>query len=745
MSAKVKSFDGINISDEVVADNRLSIPSKTVAPAVAVAGSLYYNSTTDQLFRSDGIQWILIQDGVNALGPKYERNITVAQSGADHTTIEAALAEALTLSPVAGNFVRITIYPGTYDLPSNQTVRPFVSLFGIGDVFVDKTVGGGASDHYFSMIGNAQLSGLQFISTGATNAVCIRYSNSNNMIRNCTFRGMETFMRDSTIFSELFLENVKFNILPPTVAGVLSTFNNSTLRISSLRTDLPSATCTIFTLSGTSNTLIVNDIYCESGVDKIFDLTNTTGTITGGRMVDAINTAMEINSGTNVLVSGISFDNNGFDLDLVNGSITLSACEADFSRIRFGGGELKGMFQNMIEDEYAVKTVESIHSGDVLTPVSSSFGGGNATINGMRIFHCQATGPLDNGSGFVEITANVQFGGSGIDNIFSSNVANECLLIGCERGQFSGIFTDLATSPLPLGLVDEVVVEYYGSGQFNETTTMLTEAISPYNSRANFRFFANTNQHRFGYSPTDQSLVTINSVSAYWMRFRIISPLAANANVRQIKIHPPSRLEINSDGFTETYSDNSIQVQELKINSDGTGLITSRQALFVEQAFQITLVRNRFPPSVDTTCDFMMVCPDNINTAKQLTINVKFMGDTNVAGDVIFNLKAAFVSNFNQDATTSEIFSVSGSAPAISAGRLFNNNSPPFNIANNESNKLFMQEFSFDIDPVKCRDTLFGAQVFVFNFSRLGTDVADTYTDDINVLAVEARYNIWHY
>jgi len=749
MSLKVKSFDGINTSSELVSTKRITIPNLTGAVPVAVAGSLYYDPSTDELFRSDGTQWILIQDGVNSLGSNYERNITVAQSGADHTTIEAAILEAILTSPPpsASNFIRITIYPGTYDLASNQTVPQYTSLFGIGDVFVDKSIGGGASDHYFSMIGNSQINGIQFIQSGATNSVCIRYSNSNNLIRNCTFRGPEVFIRTNLSFSQMFLNDVKFNMLPPTITGFESTQNNCLARISGLRTELPSASATIFLMNGSSQTLLINDIYCDSGVDKIFDLTNTTGTIIGGRIDNALTTAVVANT-SDILMVGITFNNNNNDLDLqTNGNITLSGCEVDFSKIIFGGGSLRGLFQNMLIDDYTVKTVSPFSSGDVLTPTIASFGGGNANVNGMRVFHCQAASAVDTGSGFVEITDDVKFDDGFGDSIFASPNPNECLLIGNTRGPFAGIYIDNNFSALPQGLVDETVVEYFGGVQFNETTIMATQAEPSFTSTANQRFIGGKYNYRFGYLTSSQTQTTINGILAYWMRFRVVSLISNVNNFTQVKVNPPARMEINTDGFTEVYNDTSIKVERLKINFLEDEFATPsnvNQELFVAQNFRISLIRNRFRVSVDSINDFIMPCPDNINTAKQLTITAKFMGTDSNSGDVLFNFKAAYITNFNSNLANSAIFTTSGAAPVNAPGELFSNNIT-YSFGSGEDNQITAQEFSFNIEPVICRDPLVPSPIFVFNLSRLGTDVADTYAGDINILNIEASYNIWHY
>jgi len=61
------------------------------------------------------------------------RHITLAQSLGDHTTLSAALAAAVALTPTAANPVEIQCYPGTYSFANPLTIPSYVLLTSLAD------------------------------------------------------------------------------------------------------------------------------------------------------------------------------------------------------------------------------------------------------------------------------------------------------------------------------------------------------------------------------------------------------------------------------------------------------------------------------------------------------------------------------------------------------------------------------------------------------------------------------------
>jgi len=740
-----KTFEGEAIIDEITSIDRLSTPSKTSAPTVAQAGSFYYNSTSDTIFRSDGSNWILVQDGTNSLGSNYARNITVAQSGADYNNIQDAITEAVSLTPAPGNFVRITIYPGVYDLPSNQSLPQYSSLFAVGDVFINKSGGGGLSDHYFSMTGFAQINGIQFISAGLTNSVCIRYEGQNNMIRNCSFSGSERYLFSNVANSQLFCETVRFTIGVNTISTITITGSNSFLRIEGLRVEGNNILSNIISVKSSGNETLIYNIFSNAIIDLFADIEGSDLTIDGGKITNAT-TAILAGNNCIGLISGISFENNTNDLALASGSdVTVSSSKITFTKINFAGGILRGEFQDPSPDEPAIKIVSELNVGDALNPVEAVFGGGDSNTNGMRVFHCQATGPLDNGSGFIEITNDVKFDDGVSADGFASTAVNECLLIGYERAPFAGIKIDLMASAIPDGLRNETILEYYGSGQFNETVMMSTESNPDYGSFANRRFQTGDYQYRFGYLPSDQSLTTINGVSAYWFRFRITSAITTVPAIDRIKIHPPNRLEINSDGFTEIFNSTTTQRQTLDINTSQVVFGSpANQDLFIGTNFGFGFRENSFQSFANDTVSFIISVPDNINTARPLTISFRFMGESSSSGNVRFNIKAAFMTDNADDPTTSGIFNTNGAAPATPPGQILDLNDT-FSFGLNQDDILLSVSVPINIERLTARRPSGNSDLLGFNMTRFGSSIFDTYPGDTNIVAIEYRYNVWHY
>ncbi len=249
-------------------------------------------------------------------------------------------------------------------------------------------------------------------------------------------------------------------------------------------------------------------------------------------------------------------------------------------------GEAKNQFLGEISVGFPGKGAESV------------FGEGDSHVFGLTV--CQYTGATSttDGTFSTDITSLVLPGGVG-SNVFDSGALNDVVYIGFDDTTgtgsiFGGLkWTNTGASISPSGgksgSTHYIAIEYFSSAAGNwrgfglltpgntgePGRVMSTDANIPYDDHADEILsgitVTNTTgayQYRFGTNSTntgnDWTQHTLNGLSAFWMRFRVLILLVTNPNVSAIKIHT-NRTEINSDGFME-YFGTSRPIRKLPLN-----------------------------------------------------------------------------------------------------------------------------------------------------------------------------------
>ena len=763
MSINYDAFDEENgefQANSIIATERINIPKYNVVPSIHDKGSMYYNTTNDIIYKSDGVGWSIVNG--------YERNINVAQKGGDFADLVPALNYATTITPTATNPISITIYPGTYIIDNSLgaiTIPNYVSIKG----------------HSYNNEPTVHLKG----NTAANDLFVLSKKSSINEIYLCIGNALIT----SNDIEDSRISNC---IMTDCVYGVKMNVANKRLFIYDSKV--------MFT-----NTAITYGFYCDSGSSLyIYDsecISDTTANFTNAYYCDGvgsvINTSsclttscntsyycdnsaqINISGGfTSLCIRGLFSGSNcklvaiGHNINVIGASKVPIELKDSSSSAKFIAGRLSdvdkiirnngffvGQYHNNSDSVTALNIESDLSVGNIYKKAILGSGGGVSHRNGVKTFRCTATSSADNGSGFVD-TTNFTKLTNNTTPLFGGTTANLCCVVFCSDSQFPGILYNGLTPILtPAGGIDAlgnraIICEYWNGLIWEQTYPMVTDgnedtASSKHYPHADFIFPQLRTEMRFSYDYHNMALLTIPAATAtagYWLRFRLISNIVTDGTTRQIWVHSLGRMQVDYHGLIEIFNEQTYSIEKLSLNST-TPISNSpgNQNIFVDSNFtEVGLKENSFSPASIHSIGFTFSLPVQIDTSKIITFVFRFMCDNANAGNVIYEMRLAHLpdNTNNVPGVGSGIFSTSISAPANAPGLLLSGNQTLV-INGGSQNKLLSFEVTANISRVIAdRDGGLG-DLLVFNFIRKGSDVSDTYPGNINLIDLHYRYMKW--
>ena len=734
---------GNDITTTCVGDWTLGANELNINSDVSITPTPATDNLVPQVLSIEPITNKLRMRDISTLSGSLERNITVAQSGGDYTDINSAVAAAIALTPVGGDTVNIYVYSGTYEITGTLTIPKFIKLVGIGNPTITRTAGA-ATD---ILILNDLIQGFRL--TSSTNTGNFITFGGFGEIKDCLFACGNMANVVESDFG-LFMNDVNFS----NAAGANSAFGRfdgagSDYTFNNVEFISLNAQAGFECISGRYN--INNCVFRLDNLQPCLDIdTSREVLITSSDFRDgtSIDTGLDISNGDISLI-GCNFINNlGTQLNISGGDVLTNACNLDETLIT-GLDLLKGSFQSTRQDEPSFKSLNELNVGTPTNPREAAIGGGDSyPIPSAKT--CTAVNAADLGSGFNDITSTLARNDGSSASLFAATSANNCFLIGSDIATFSGIKIELSTA-LVLG-AGVIVIEYYssGSGQFEPVNVMSTTANGNFNSRANVLFELGEYQYRFNVDQTDMGLVSIDGLSAYYLRFRITTGITTAPQCDYVKVHPPGRCEINGDGFVEVFNDTTTRSKQLNISTSvPVGGSPADQDIYLSQTLRIGFRENRFVSTSDNFVSFIFPVPENCDTSKVFNIVLKFAGDDANLGDVIFSYEAAyFTTAVDNNGAVSEVYFVGVTAPLTAAGDLTGGAATEtFSFGVSEDRETKNIKIPLDISSTIGRRRGVGSEssdLIALRLGRLGSDGGDTYPGNIVIIDQELEYIIWY-
>ena len=747
-------FNDEIICDKIRSNTALTVPTYAADPAIEPAGSIYHNTTDDLVYRSDGTVWVAI--GGASSGSNYERDVTVAQSGADYTSIVDALAFAATLTPVPGNKVQIRIFPGTYIesnpivIPSNVQVLSYAEV-NAGQVTV---IPANAGVDVFQMSDESGIDGIFII--GGSNS--ISNTSGTARINSCSFRGVGKAVYTSTSSTSIVSNSTAFIFSSTDTSTYFEVDSGSIFWGTNLvvrNIDTSSATNGIAFKVSTSNMFLNNCSVIGVGTGLDAD-TSSTVSIQAGRTLNC-GIGVDIGEDSTVFVTGHDIVSNTLDstsVRLKNSTSSLKGVGSRFNSdtiVRVTGSTIECSFYSDSSDEPAQEIRGELHVGSIDTPTESAFGEGDSHTDGMRVFHCTATGTGDDGSSFTEITSNIKFNDLLSSNVFPSTATNACILIGSEKIDYlAGIKVDLELGIVPAGGINGsgtrlVRPEYWDGATWSQMRIMSTDADPGYYPHADSIFDAGSYQFRAGPAIT-MAIKTINGVTAYWSRYRLIGAITTNPVINKLKLHT-NRLEINRDGFTEFFGKAEKRDKyPYSINlAAPVGNSPSNSDIYISDGVRVGRTENRF--STGDEIGFTIELPETIDTSKHFRLEFRFFIDSSllaIGGDVVMRIRTAFARDIVDDpGALSTIADNTAGVPGTPPGLLSDQN-VTISVAPGTGNKLQSYIHNTPITPLISRRNTgsnIGDMLFV-HMVRLG-GLLGLLSEAIVIVQVIPVYTKW--
>ena len=491
----------------------------------------------------------------------YERQVTVAQSGGDYTSIQAALVDinAGTITggvPAATNWVIISVYPGLYTEVNPIVVPQYVTVRGIGYNNSSIVTGTSAVNDIFQMGTSCSIVNIEARGNTTGDGFNVSYAPTtdpvaqidNCIARNCGrgFHAQGTGVINSSVtvikrcnaivtgaatqvMTEGFLSSAGARLLSETtiITGFFGAPSNITYGHRSTGADSLSLVVDAVTTLTTNGLCVDGGAEIRSSGINIATFT-TTGLIIGpggsiGRFSNVYiqdDTAIFPNQIHILAQSGAALL-QGMGIILRS---DLTSLDPSVSVEGLALSTTPGESRNQFLGELAV--------GFPNRGFETTLGEGDSHTFGMSVFTFDASGP-----GFsLNLADDLKVLNDGNTvTIFPSNTVGDILYIGGDvnLGVFPGIKSTSTTAVVPAGgrlngtvepPIYHYVWEYWDGSGWVEFRIMTTDAESPYNPHRRDSFYLGGCQNRFGQIvntrsaiPSTSTFISANTLAQRWV------------------------------------------------------------------------------------------------------------------------------------------------------------------------------------------------------------------------------------
>ena len=325
---------------------------------------------------------------------------------------------------------------------------------------------------------------------------------------------------------------------------------------------------------------------------------------------------------------------------------------------------------------------------------------------------------------------------------FQSTAVGNALYIGSEY-RFSGIQMEIQT-PVDQGESSNTSMAYWDGSSWKSFTHLDTNASSPYESYTQSGIEQSSTIHiRMGITTSNMELVTLNSISKYWIRILIdSSPLTTIPSFKQILAHTDS-LKVNTDGFIE-YFGNSRPIISLPL---GVGLLCpfkgtnpSNIDVYLSDGLGAGINENSFSATRDNSISFHIAFPSYIDTSYPIVMDMTYMVSSPGAGD------SKWITRWGMSKPGDSIYVSSANRPPISNGeKSITSILPMGNIQVNTQNQISvpLDISTFNVETPGGGGGYQTNTLLWVTIERVGSDAADTFSSNIAVIQVDMRYAKW--
>lgn len=618
------------------------------------------------------------------------RVISVGQTGADYTTIAAAIVAANALTPIATNPVTIRVAPGTYSENNPLTVPQYTSITTYGEMANSTIVTAlNPGSNIFVLSLNSAIFGL--IAQGATTATAF-YSTAIStgttaltrcQARNCLY-GFQS-VGTGAQFSNIMLCNtcsaVSTSLAAPfgSMIGFYSNNGGTMTCISSSASGffVAANAFDIGFLSEGDYSLIIASANCN------VNFANNGYIVRDGSAGAFAEMRLSASQCTNIGKTSAPYGAQLYVGNFATANVTALFMKDDFATYPFTysiygvsqpSPNQSTLFITGMDFKLSEINVDSnfILSGNALNETlgdvgivnfgelsvgypgkgaETVMGEGDSHTIGMYVYREDTLGV------FTDITSSLEFPDSTNVDLFSGTAVGNRVYIGGTIQTFPGIAAQITTGMLPSQIL---TWEYWNGAAWTAFNVMKTNRTAPYLPLANTAFVTTGNfQLRFGtmtgWVANSVGGGGVGPTAAFWVRATVTTLLATIPQANQFKLHT-NRVEVNADGFTEYFGVARaikyfyIPLTELRsAYSGGTGATFATPDITVTVG-SLTTNADYTMPRVDNAYDTVnrrstvtFCIPPDMDTSFPLTLRIHWKHATVVGVATAFTWQVRYV------------------------------------------------------------------------------------------------------
>ena len=715
-----------SFKNNIAAYSTLQIPSLGTLPPIRNGGNLVYDNSNKTFNYSNGSEWVPVYGG----SPFPGVIITVHPTSikADFKTIKEALAEATSLLPTISS---VLVYPSTYVEDNPLIVPNGISVVGFtGPLAITVVAANPGSDLF--QVGNGCL--LDTLTMFGGN-IAVNYdgstgSKAGSILRACVIVDSTIGVRSCVGPGELFCVQTLVRSLFGSVTKGFECITGGKMRcFTSGGFGLPLNPVGIGISCEDVGSLLV---FFSGGFQECVTMAVVDN---AGRLeiksafIRDSDTALKVDStGTTsiLLVSDATILNSAiYDLDIQSTNATVEISGGTLRTDLINNPNNVTVFSNSFSTEpnnEAEQILGELHVGSHLQGTESAMGQGDAYVNGMTVL-------TFDGATFMNITTAAK--SPTISTPFLSGlIVGNIIYIG-RVTQFFG-FNITVNSTWAVGDSDKVIAEFWNGVAWTSFDKMVTNASPPYSSRTDVMLeVIETQRIRFG-KLTSWTTVAVNSITAFWVRFRVAVLLTGPIpTFSRIEVHP-STTKINSDGYLEYFGN----ARPIKLIPWDLGLLRPAAAspgiqdVFIGQTLDIGKNENLFVNAETDRSGFNTFLPQSIDTS----YGVKFRWSwrsTATGGSIDWVIRWGWTSD------GFDIYTTSGTAPVTGV----NQQTLTFSTAVTAAIGTQVTEFRIlSIPKVNARPASGNPDMIWITIQRT---IGDSHTGNVAFIQVQGEYIAW--
>ena len=394
---------------------------------------------------------------------------------------------------------------------------------------------------------------------------------------------------------------------------------------------------------------------------------------------------------------------------------------------------LNMFFHSSVNNQNRQHLTGTICVGSVMQPTKMYIGQGYFDIYESTFLQnttSSETGTFTDVSNYANNISTMNF------NLFLGTAVDNCIYIGRTVNP-CGIFVNIITATTSVVSPSALEWTYWNGTSWIPFTIMQTIDIAPYYFVAS-SFVSAVNLYQIRFGLTSQSPLvakTINGISKKWVRLRIITALPNIPVVDSIFSHT-NMSKYNTDGFEEFFGDaRQIKIMSWDISNMYVCTTASSQNAYLGQKLGMKLSNNYFANGVESCIARSLFLPTDIDNSFPVKLKFEFIGDSAVVGNV------QFICRYNYSNANSNVYTVQGSAPAVSVGEITTFTT----ITVSTANISYRGELDLNLSNIDMNPSNGGPQLLWISVERdaSGANSNETYTGNITIIQLAPYYISW--